>query len=83
MSLRASTVRQAQQTFSIAFFLLFIPLFALPLIPDDMKVQITKFIMNTNLEILALAFAGFIFILDIILFLIAKKQFKRNRLILD
>ena len=31
ISLRSTTVRQAQQTFSIAFFALFIPLFALPL----------------------------------------------------
>ena len=83
ISLRAGTVRQAQQTFSIAFFLMFIPLFALPLIPDGIKLKLIEFIMKTNLETLAVIVAGFIFVIDMGLLAVAVKQFQRNRLILD
>jgi len=83
VSLRAGTVRQAQQTFSIAFFLLFIPLFVLPLIPETYREKIVLVLMKVNLETLVVVIAGFVLVLDIILLLVAMRQFKRNRLILD
>ena len=83
VSLRSGTVRQAQQTFSIAFFLLFFPLFAIPLIPDEIKVNLLRFFLSTNLGTLAILVAGLFAIIDLGLLFIAIGQFKRNRLILD
>ncbi len=83
ISLRAPTVRQAQQTFSIAFLLLFIPIFFLPMLPEEWKRQmagiLTKLDVKSALLYLALALA----ILDAGLAATALARFRRARLILD
>jgi ABC-2 type transport system permease protein len=83
ISLRAATVRQAQQTFSIAFFLLFVPFFAIPLLPDEIKFKIIRLLVDVNYELIALFGAIFILVLDTALILAAIKQFQRDRLILS
>jgi ABC-2 type transport system permease protein len=86
VSLRAATVRQAQQTFSIAFFLLFIPLFILPMLPnlpEDWQARIVELAMNLNLSTIMLAAATVLFVIDLGLISMAMVRFKRDRLILD
>jgi len=83
VSLRAATVRQAQQTFSLAFFVLSIPLFLLPLLPDNTKLRLTQVLLNTNLETVAIAAIGLLLFIDCILVALASARFKRDKLILD
>ena len=83
VSLRAATVRQAQQTFSIAFFLLFIPLFAFPLLPEEWQARFVQIAANANLASIVLGVAFLLLIVDAALFVAAMARFKRDRLILD
>lgn len=83
VSLRATTVRQAQQTFSIAFFILFIPLFLVPILPAEWKITITAMLSKVNLRMVPVAFAGLLILVDALLIWIASAQFKRAQLILD
>lgn len=85
VSLRASTVRQAQQAFSIGFLVLFIPLFLIPVLPEDWKMRIAQAVMatNFNVNILLAIVTAIIALLDIGLVAAAMARFKRARLILD
>lgn len=83
VSLRASTVRQAQQTFSIAFFILFVPMFLLPMLPASWLARAGQFLTTVNVEAIAVAIAILLFLLDSGLLAIAMARFKRARLILD
>ena len=83
VSLRASSVRQAQQTFSIAFFLLFIPLFALPLLPEDLKLRLVTGVIQADVNTVLMAAIGILAALDIILAGVAMLRFQRAKLILD
>lgn len=83
VSLRAATVRQAQQTFSIAFFLLFIPLFILPMLPEAWRAGLVDLAVNANLSAIVIVLAIVLFVIDVVLILAAMARFKRNRLILD
>ena len=83
VSLRASTVRQAQQTFSIAFFLLFIPLFLLPLLPREWQVRLAEIMTGANIGPLIIGLIVFIVAIDFLLIFMAMARFKRSKLILD
>lgn len=83
VSLRASTVRQAQQTFSIAFFILFVPMFLLPMLPAAWLARASQFLTTVNVEAIAAAIAILLFLFDSGLLAIAMARFKRARLILD
>jgi ABC-2 type transport system permease protein len=83
ISLRAATVRQAQQTMGTIMFVMVIPLFALPMLPEEWKVKASRILANADLEgILAAAAAAFL-VIDTALVLFAMSRFKRARLILD
>jgi ABC-2 type transport system permease protein len=87
VSLRAATVRQAQQVFSVAFFLLFIPLFAIPMLPDAWRAQAINWFMQNSgritISTVVLAVAGVLLLIDIVLVLAAMARFQRARLIID
>lgn len=83
VSLRAATVRQAQQTFSFAFFLLFIPLFAIPMLPEEWQAAAARIVMQADINTIALWVISFLAVLDAGLFMLAMRQFQRARLILD
>jgi ABC-2 type transport system permease protein len=83
VSLRAATVRQAMQTFSIAFLLLFVPLFALPLLPASVKARLFGAVAKLDLTALALAGAALLVAVNAVVLLVADRRFRRNRLILD
>lgn len=83
ISLRAATVRQAQQTFSLAFFLLFIPLFLLPMLPETWVIRISQLLSGANMESIILGIMGILLVIDLALFAAAAARFQRTRLILD
>jgi ABC-2 type transport system permease protein len=83
ISLRASTVRQAQQTFSITFFALFIPFFAIQFLPEEWRMRLMQMVMQLNVSQALLAGVLVLLGLDIALIAAAMARFQRNRLILD
>jgi ABC-2 type transport system permease protein len=83
ISLRSATVRQAQQTFSIVFYLFFVPMFLLPLLPENITRRVFTFLLSTNLQVIAVLAFIFLISANIVLIYIATLRFKRNRLILD
>ena len=83
ISLRSTTVRQAQQTFSIAFFALFIPLFALPLLPQEWHIGATAVLEKLDFVSLGIAVTAILLVVDIGLLVAARLRFRRDRLILD
>ncbi len=83
VSLRAGSVRQAQQAFTIAYFVLFIPLMILPMLPQTAIAPVVLFLMDADLTVLAVLAGTAVAILDALLILAALARFKRARLILD
>jgi ABC-2 type transport system permease protein len=83
VSLRAATVRQAQQTFSIAFLLMFIPLFVLPLLPAPVKVKLLAAASGLDATAAASVVVLIFAVADMVILLVADARFRRNRLILD
>ena len=83
VSLRASTVRQAQQTFSLAFMLLFIPMMLLPVLPQEWQGRLMIWVVNTDFSTIFPAAMLILFILDILLIAAAMARFQRAKLILD
>jgi ABC-2 type transport system permease protein len=83
ISLRAATVRQAQQMFSVAFLLMFIPLFVLPMLPAAVKARLLLAVSGLNATTAALIVFLLLAVADAVILLIADSRFRRNRLILD
>ena len=83
VSLRASTVRQAQQTFSLAFMLFFIPMMLLPVLPQAWQGRLMMWVVNSNFSAIIPASMLILFILDILLIAAAMARFQRAKLILD
>jgi ABC-2 type transport system permease protein len=83
VSLRAGSVRQAQQTFTIAYLVMFIPLIIFPMLPPTLTQSALRFLMQTDFTMLAIGAGVGIAILDVILILAAMARFQRAKLILD
>lgn len=83
VSLRAATVRQAQQTFSVAFLMLFVPFFLLPLLPAPVKARLMAAAARADALTAALAAVLFLVLADIVVLAVADTRFRRNRLLLD
>jgi ABC-2 type transport system permease protein len=83
VSLRASTVRQAQQTFSLAFMLLFIPMMLIPVLPQEWQGRLMMWMVNTDFFTIIPGAMLILFILDILLIAAAMARFQRAKLILD
>ncbi|MBN2148322.1 MAG: ABC transporter permease [Anaerolineales bacterium] len=85
VSLRASTVRQAQQAFSIGFLALFLPLFLIPVLPEDLKMRMAQAVMTADIDVNAILKVAIavILLLDCALVAAAMARFRRARLILD
>jgi len=83
ISLRAATVRQAQQTFSLAFFVLFIPLFLLPILPEAWRLRLTQSLAQVDVESIVLGVMAALLVVDLALFALASARFQRTRLILE
>ncbi len=83
VSLRSPTVRQAQQTFSFAYLLLLIPLFAFPVLPAEWQFRVIQALQGTDFTTLAAVALGIVAVLDIGLVAAGLARFKRARLLLD
>lgn len=81
VSLRASSVRQAQQTFSIAFFAFFIPIFLIPLLPEAWKMKLMALLTGINYEAVLILIMILLLALDIAITSIAAARFKRAKMI--
>lgn len=83
VSLRAASVRQAQQTLSLAFLFLFVPLLLLPMLPNSIQAMVTNALRGLDFQTIGIIAAIFLLVIDLILFIIAQRRFNRARLILD
>ena len=84
ISLKASTVRQAQQTLSIAIMLLlFVPIFGIQALPDAWTGMIFIYLGGMDLSAVILLGTLLLLLLDALFFWAAVRKFRRNRLILD
>ena len=83
ISLRAATVRQAQQTLSILNLLIFIPIFLLPLLPEEWQLRLTQILLQANARQITLAVMALLAVIDAFLVMATMRRFQRARLILD
>jgi ABC-2 type transport system permease protein len=83
VSLRASTVRQAQQTVGIAFFVIFLPLFLLPMMPVEWKNGLSHFLETADFKTIGISALTIIFLVDVTLIGISALRFRRDKLVLD
>jgi ABC-2 type transport system permease protein len=84
VSLRASTVKQAQQVLTTAVLLLiFLPVIALPLIPPEWREAATKMLQRWGTPGIAAFLAVAVLVLQVLLYAIVAARFRRSRLILD
>jgi ABC-2 type transport system permease protein len=83
VSLRASSVRQAQQTMSIGMLVLFLPLMLLQFLPKAWMEAGSHLVENIQPVQVAIGLAVFLLAIEVVLIAIAKRLFQRSKLILD
>jgi len=84
VSLRAGTVRQAQQTLSIGvMILLFGTVYGLRALPQAAQLRLLELLSALGTGGLVLAIGTILLIIDVALFWAASARFQRDRLILD
>ena len=84
VSLRAPTARQAAQMLSISvMLLLFVPMFGIQALPDDVKASLAAVATKINPLVAAGAFLAVLLIADGVLLSLGFLRFRRARLILD
>ena len=83
ISLRAGSVRQAQQMMSAGMLMLFLPLMLFQFIPEGLREPIGSLLLNIQPVQAALGFAIFLFVIETVLILVAMRLFQRSKLILD
>jgi ABC-2 type transport system permease protein len=83
VSLRAGSVRQAQQTMSIGMLVLFLPFMLIQFIPRAWLDVAGDLLENIQPVQVGIGLAVVLLIVELILIAIAKRLFQRSRLILD
>ena len=84
VSLRASSVRQAQQTLSIAIMLLlFVPIFGGQALPAEWRARLAQALVVADVTKILLTVVAVLAVLDMALLAAAMIRFQRARLILD
>ncbi len=83
VSLRANSVRQAQQTMSVAIFLVLIPLLLVPVLPQSMRIALVGIAQSADSTAILLSIIGLIGLADLGLLALSMIRFKRSRLILE
>ena len=83
VSLRAGSVRQAQQMMSIGMFVLFIPFMLIQFIPANLLQSLGETLKRTDPALAAIWVIGGLLILDVVLIAIGMRLFQRSKLILD
>ncbi len=81
VSLRAQTVRQAQQTLSIASMVVFfLPVFGIKALPDELKQRIVSWVVQAGTLNLMIAGVVALGAIDFVLILAARARFRRAKL---
>ncbi|MBZ5676969.1 MAG: ABC transporter permease [Acidobacteriia bacterium] len=84
VSLHATTVRQAQQTLSIGFAVVFIgTIFGSSMLPKDWQAWFVRILVTWSQADLVLAAAGVLLVIDLALLAAGMARFQRARLVLD
>jgi ABC-2 type transport system permease protein len=83
VSLRAGSVRQAQQMMSVGMLLLFVPFMLIQFVPKSLLITIGAAVQNSNPVQIAVGVVVFLIVLELILIAIARRLFQRSKLILD
>lgn len=83
VSLRAGSVRQAQQWMSFGMLVLFLPLMLIQFIPRDWLESVGDMVSSADPLQIGLWAAVALFILEVVLLAIAMRLFQRSKLILD
>jgi ABC-2 type transport system permease protein len=84
VSLRASSVRQAAQTMSIAIMvLLFVPIFGIQALPAETQERLLTWVMSSSMDQILVVALGVLLVLDSVLLAAGLARFKRAKLILD
>jgi len=83
VSLRAGSVRQAQQMMSAGMLVLFLPFMLIQFIPSDWVRSIVEIVANVEPMQIAVSVAILLMVVEGILIAIAIRLFQRSRLILD
>jgi ABC-2 type transport system permease protein len=84
VSLRAATVRQAQQSLNLAvMLLLFVPIFGLQALPAEWQARLLGALQTANVTAVMAVVILILLVLDAVLFVAALTRFQRTRLILD
>lgn len=83
VSLKAASVRQAQQTLSVAFLVLFIPLLLLPLLPRELQVTAQNALSTFDVQLVIIIVTSFLLLVDLVLLAAAFRRFKRTQLIIS
>jgi len=84
VSLRAATVRQAQQTLSIALMVLvFVPVFGSPALPREWKARVLAALMAMDTTLLVVLVVAILAVVDVALLIVAMARFRRTVLTLD
>jgi len=83
VSLRASSVRQAQQTMSIGMLVLFLPFMLLQFLPKAWTVTAINLMENIQPMQIGIGLAIVLLVVEAILIAIAMRLFQRSKLILD
>ncbi len=80
VSMRAPTARAAQQSLTVALFVLVLPLFALGIVPDSVKSWIDTLVAGIDLTLIPIVVGGVLLALDTALLAVARARFGRGRL---
>jgi ABC-2 type transport system permease protein len=84
VSLKAATVRQAQQTLGIGIMIVFfLPMITAFIVPKELSKKFFSGLDSWDMTNFTLAGLAFLFVVDVILFYIASGRFKRNKMLLD
>ena len=83
ISLRSSTVRQAQQVMGLISLVPLLPLVLLDILPGEMIASWMTRLSQVNGSLVALAAVGILAAFDLVFIALALQQFQRARLILD
>jgi ABC-2 type transport system permease protein len=84
VSLRASTVRQAQQSLSIGWLaLFFLGVFGVQLISPATRARLEHRLSTVQLTTAVLVIVAILIVLDVIVLAVNFARFQRSRLILD
>jgi len=83
VSLRAGSVRQAQQIMSMGMLVLFLPLMLIQSIPKTWLESIDNIVENVQPLQVAVGIALVLLVVELILITIARRLFQRSKLILD